>query len=342
MGRRGSDSKDPCGAQGLDAPSAAGASAGESALGLYDSKRNFGYGRRPDFAARQALRERYGGGHYATRAAHEDRFRAFLVWAKTNHGVRDLAEVTGGQVARYVAHLREAGYAPATIHNAISTINVVMRTVTGGRWQTLSPRDLAGVPRCQVRGRPPASIEREGVQAAVAALQARGLDRAAAVLALARAFGMRAREASLANLGRLAREAGRLGRVNIQEGTKGGRTAPRWVPVTPEGRAAIERALAARPAGSRNLLRPGEQWKAWRDGELRRARETLKAHGIPGFHDARAGYACARYRELTGHEPPVLGGQAPEALDRAARERIAHELGHGRCEITNAYLGGRR
>ena len=309
---------------------------------LYDSRRNFGYGRRPDFATRQALREYYGGGHYATRAAHETRFRAFLAWAKAHHGVRDLADVTDERVARYAAHLREAGYAPSTIHNAISTINVVMRIVTGGRWQAVSPRDLAGVSRSQVRYRPPVSVEWERVQAAVAALQAHSLPRGAAVLALARAFGMRGREAALADLDRLADEARRFGRVNIQEGTKGGRSAHRWVEVTPEGWAAIKLALAARPAGSRNLLRPDERWKAWRDGELKRAREVLKALGIPGFHDARAGYACARYRELTGHEPPVLGGRAPDELDRAARDRIAYELGHGRREITNAYLGSRR
>lgn len=52
----------------------------------------------------------------------------------------------------------------------------------------------------------------------------------AAIVLLARATGMRLREAILADLPRLSREANDLGRINIQDGTKGGRagaSAPR-------------------------------------------------------------------------------------------------------------------
>ena len=155
---------------------------------------------------------------------------------------------------------------------------------------------------------------------------------------------MRSEEATKADLGRLSQEASRLGKVNVLEGTKGGRSAPRWVPVTADGRVAIQAALDARPAGSRNLLAPGESYAAWRSGELRDGREILHGHGAKGFHDARAAYACQRYKELTGHEAPAVAGHrgADRGADRAARAVIARELGHGRADVCRAYVGSSR
>ena len=46
--------------------------------------------------------------------------------------------------------------------------------------------------------------------------------RVVAIVSLAQATGMRLREAILAGLPRLHREAEHLGRINIQDGTKGG------------------------------------------------------------------------------------------------------------------------
>ncbi|GAB7531575.1 hypothetical protein PS3A_39890 [Pseudomonas sp. 3A(2025)] len=59
-------------------------------------------------------------------------------------------------------------------------------------------------------------------------------DRSAAITLLARATGMRLREAILADLPRLRREAERLGSINMGDGAKGGRegaTALRWIRV---------------------------------------------------------------------------------------------------------------
>lgn len=84
---------------------------------------------------------------------------------------------------------------------------------------------------------------------------------------------------------------------------------------------------------------PDTHWKAWKDHGLRAIRDTLQQHGIERLHDLRSAYACERYQQLTGHPAPVLGGQAPRPLDRAARRQIAGELGHGRTDITNSYIG---
>src|SRR3546814_2014809 len=57
---------------------------------------------------------------------------------------------------------------------------------------------------------------------------------------------------------RLLVEARRSGVVNIQDGTKGGRRAPRWVQVTPLGLLALR--CAALAAGGRpNLLAAGDR-----------------------------------------------------------------------------------
>ncbi|MDR5900380.1 hypothetical protein QC823_15550 [Halomonas vilamensis] len=84
---------------------------------------------------------------------------------------------------------------------------------------------------------------------------------------------------------------------------------------------------------------PDKNWKSWRENGLRETRETLQKHGVDRLHDLRSAYACERYQALTGHAAPVLGGNAPRELDRTARQQIASELGHGRTDITNSYLG---
>jgi integrase len=56
-------------------------------------------------------------------------------------------------------------------------------------------------------------------------------------------------------------------------------------------------------------------------------------------HGLRHQYAADKYRDSTGSPPPVNGGGAVEPeLDIATRRNIAERLGHGRVQITNAYL----
>lgn len=76
--------------------------------------------------------------------------------------------------------------------------------------------------------------------------------------------------------------------------------------------------------------------------------QTLKA-GLRNNHGLRHNYAQWRYKALMGWDCPAKGGPKPAgmspvdvATDKAARLAISEELGHGRLEITNVYLGGRR
>ena len=73
--------------------------------------------------------------------------------------------------------------------------------------------------------------------------------------------------------------------------------------------------------------------------------ETQKA-GISKTHGLRHCYAQTRYQELTGWKAPAAGGPLHVALseqeqhkDQQARMQLTEELGHGRLDITNVYLG---
>jgi hypothetical protein len=304
--------------------------------------RNYGYGRDMGYAGSQALQEYYGGGHYSSVATHADRFGQFASWAK-DQGIRDLARNDPQQLLEsYSRHVGELKVSAAYAQNLISSAQVTMRAMTGDESIRVRPSDYTD-PRNNVRTEAPGSLDRSNVAAATESMRDAGLDRAAAVADLAREFGMRSQEATLADLGRLDREAKELGQVNITDGTKGGRDAERLVSVTESGRAALDAALAASPADSRNLLSPGESWREFRDGELRDGREHLQSAGIQGYHDARAGYGCERYAELTGQDAPCVSGQSPadRNADRDAREQIGYELGHGRSDVLVSYVGGR-
>ncbi|GGJ54106.1 hypothetical protein GCM10009085_54250 [Pseudomonas avellanae] len=123
---------------------------------------------------------------------------------------------------------------------------------------------------------------------------------------------MRLREAILADLPRLSREANDLGRINIQNGTKGGRagaSAPRWIALDEHIRGALGFARLVSPVGSRNLIAPHESYLNVLQKIIRPAREILYAHNLKGFHELWAAYACERYEQITQHPAPINGGK---------------------------------
>ena len=173
------------------------------------------------------------------------------------------------------------------------------------------------------------------------------MPRAAAITQLARATGMRLREAILADLPRLKREAKQYGKINIQDGTKGGRSgasAPRWITVNDHIRGALAFAHHVSPDGSHNLIAQNESYLDFQERIVRPARDILHGHNLKGFHDLRAAYACERYEQITHHPAPINGGsccQFDQHLDQKARGQISYELGHSRINVVSAYIGGR-
>lgn len=304
--------------------------------------RNFGVGQRDSMRAAAAIlteaRER-GGLSYSSVATLLDRYEKFNDFAKSE-GVNRLDHVTRELVQQYAANLRESSYSPAYQQNLLSAVNSVLsrgHERESGRWETVSSRAENLPSRDNVRTEQTSS--REQLQAAIPAMP----ERAAAVAALARDLGLRSKEASLLNAQAALREAEQRGVITINDGTKGGLT--REVPIShPEQQIQTLERAAAIQGGERSVMPADKNWAQFRAADLNAGREALKEQGIPGYHDLRAAYAADRYQELTGHPAPCnQDGQrtADRQSDLTAREQVAQELGHGRVDVTVAYLGGR-
>ncbi|WP_145129367.1 integrase domain-containing protein [Pseudomonas sp. URMO17WK12:I11] len=317
--------------------------------------RNFGYGRQLSYAGPQALRDMFGGGHYGTVKARCDRWQAFMKCCRSKHrpSINDARQIDRKVLADYAAYLRDVvrrgDLAISTAQNRLSSVNRTMAALRGDQYVKLpSPSKALGMQRTGVRHAVPQGQDREQVEQIVDVLCRHHQLRAAAIVLLARATGMRLREAILADLPRLSREADGLGRLNIQDGTKGGRagaSALRWIAVDDHVHEALAFARQVSPSGSRNLIAPQESYLILLQKIIRPAREILQAHNLKGFHELRAAYACERYEQITQHPAPINGGQCPRVdrhLDREARSQISYELGHGRVDVVAAYVGGRR
>ncbi|WP_103308924.1 MULTISPECIES: integrase domain-containing protein [unclassified Pseudomonas] len=315
--------------------------------------RNFGYGRQLSYAGPQALKDMFGCGHYGTVKAHCDRWLAFVKWCRSEQGsgINDARQIDRKVLADYAAYLRgvvrRGDLAVSTAQNRLSSVNRTMAALRGDQSVKLpSPSKVLGMQRTGVRHSVPQGQDREQVKQIVDVLCSHHQLRVAAIVLLARATGMRLREAILADLPRLSRESEDLGRINIQDGTKGGRTgasAPRWIAVDDHIRGALGFARQVSPAGSRNLIAPHESYLDVLQEVIRPARAILHAHNLRGFHELRAAFACERYEQITRHRAPINGGQCCKLnrhLDREARRQISYELGHGRIDVVAAYIGG--
>ena len=316
--------------------------------------RNFGYGRQLSYAGPQALKDMFGGGHYGTVKAHCDRWQAFVKWCRSEQGpgINDARQIDRKVLVDYAAYLRDVvrrgDLAVSTAQNRLSSVNRTMAALRGDQCVKLpSPSNALGMLRTGVRQSVLQGQDREHVKQIVDALCSQHHLRAAAIVLLARATGMRLREAILADLPRLSREANDLGRINIQDGTKGGRagaSAPRWIAVDEHVQSALGFAQRVSPGTSRNLIASHESYLNVLQEIIRPARDILHAHNLKGFHELRAAYACERYEHITQYPAPINGGQCCQVdrnLDREARRQISYELGHGRIDVVAAYIGGR-
>lgn len=176
--------------------------------------RNFGYGRQMSYAGPQALKDMFGGGHYGTVKAHCDRWLAFVKWCRSEEGpgINDARQIDREMLADYAAYLRDlvkrGEIAVSTAQNRLSSVNRTMAALRGDQYVKLpSPSKALGMQRTGVRHSVPQGQDREQVEQIVDALCSHHQLRTAAIVLLARATGMRLREAILADLPRLTREA---------------------------------------------------------------------------------------------------------------------------------------
>ena len=281
--------------------------------------------------------QREGAISFSTVATVLERFEHFKRFAK-EHGVARFERVSSALVRSYAEHLKQRSLSPAYSANMLSAVNSVMSRAhihNGTSWIPVTGREV-NLQRRQ-RTRTSETVTREQSSHAIAQLS----PRTAVIASLARELGLRSKEASLINAKKALAEATDKSFVAIEAGTKGGRY--REVPITNQLQIdALKK--AAQIQGQHHSLVPQEKsWVVFREGELRDGRELLKKHGVAGYHELRAAYAAERYHELTGEIAPVNGGKITDKeVDLDSRLQISNELGHGRAEVLNAYVGGKK
>lgn len=122
---------------------------------------------------------------------------------------------------------------------------------------------------------------------------------------------------------------------------KGGRY--REIPVThPKQRALLDEVKAL--VGDGSLIGDGQNYRQ----AVKAYENQLMKAGLRNAHGFRHAYAQWRYRQLTGWACPAAGGRSCDRMspeeqrqDHRARLQVSHELGHGRIDVTDTYLGRR-
>lgn len=137
-----------------------------------------------------------------------------MKWCRSEQGpgINDARQIDRKVLTDYAAYLRAivrcGDLAVSTAQNRLSSVNGTMAALRGDQCVKLPrPRNALGIQRTGVRHSVLQGQDSEPVRQVVDALCSQHQLRAAANILLARATGMRLREAILADLLRLSREA---------------------------------------------------------------------------------------------------------------------------------------
>lgn len=279
-----------------------------------------------------------------------ERWGQFCSWAK-EEGIKKMEQVERADLIRYgtelASRVERGEMAASTAQNYVSACNRVMEIARGDKEVWVSPTKDCSIPERSGIAAENKAMLLENHQGAKEVVS----ERVGALMDVQRELGLRFEESAKLDARSALAEAQERGAVTIEDGTKGGRD--REVPITSEHQIeALER--AAEIQGNDRSMIPSEQSYA----EFQREAYVEAGEAGIRFHGERHEYAQSRYEELVGALCPVeagikhgqahyeylaeqLGVPVDDAreIDREAREQIAEELGHGREEVTNAYLG---
>ena len=310
-------------------------------MGNVGGNRNYGYGKQLAWAGKNALADRYGQGHFSTRATHEERWNQFAHYMKAQ-GINDVRKITPTVLNGHNQFLKDlvskGGMSVAYAQNRLSTVNVILETMRKDTVLTIKPAQIIGQ-RSHVRSTIPATVRPDVLKTITVK---HGQNRTILIAQLTRDLGLRFKEASLLDTRKALRQARQHGRINITQGTKGGRGkgSDRWIPVSNQCLQTLKSATLIQ-GKEQNLIPSESNYKQWRVHRYNQWRAMTNQTTINGFHDMRAAYACERYQAITGYPAPVITGkrQADKALDQKARTLLAQELGHNRIDVVAAYIG---
>lgn len=305
-------------------------------------QRNFGQKQRcPMKAASRLLNQSCdrGGLSYSSVSTLLNRLEKFIGFSKA-HGVNRLDMVSRDLVISYALFLKESDYSPAYKQNLLSAVNKVMRegyAIYGMQWKTVKASEQRLPRRSNVRTRE--TTLKDQLFAAQLGMSAH----ASLIAGLARELGLRTKEAALINAKSAYKEAIENHYVTISEGTKGGRK--RIVEIRHTSQIDVLHRASILQGDSASMIPEGITWRDFRNSILYEGREALKKAGIKDYHTLRASFAADLYEEITNTPAPCNAGgkrTAERDVDEAARQEVSRQLGHGRVDVTVAYLGGRR
>ncbi|WP_313292026.1 phage integrase N-terminal domain-containing protein [Rhizobium rhizoryzae] len=280
----------------------------------------------------KTLCTRSGEGSFGTRALRQ---RGLLAMADDlkhmGYRLPGAQSLKGKHVTALVAHWKTGGLSDQTIRNRLTWL----------RWWAYQVNKPGLLPKTNdtfglaERGRYSGNKAKRLEQAALERVPDARIQLA---LKLEAAFGMRREEAlkfrpAIADKGdRIALKA---------SWCKGGRY--REIPITHDKQRSLLDEVRT-VVGDGSLIGTGRNYHQ----ALKSYENQLIKAGISNAHGYRHAYAQWRYKQLTGWSCPAAGGptvdtlsQAEAARDRAARLEISHELGHGRLDVTDTYLGRR-
>ncbi|MBY7813864.1 integrase domain-containing protein [Vibrio fluvialis] len=311
--------------------------------------RNFGLQSRDmSKAGLNALKE--GMKSFQSIATIYERWRVFSTWIKSEQGIKDMRDIKKAHLVAYAAHLNDryerGEIAPSTTQNYLSAVNRVMEIARGDRQVRVDPVAEGGLPKRSGIASDDRSVSEVAHSVAVGVAS----ERLGALLELQRNFGLRFEESAKLDAVKALREAEKNGSVSVKDGTKGGRA--RTVPITNAAQvSALQRATSVQDG--RSMIPVDQSYREFRQEAYR----EIGRHPV-NFHGERHHYAQTRYRELLGAECPVKAGtkhghahheylarelgisvEQARTLDKEIRTEVARELGHGRIDVTNSYLG---
>lgn len=310
-------------------------------------KPNFGWGRQLKYAARKALTAHYGEGKYGSVNKNFKNFCIFIVFLK-NSDITNANHITLEmfiQFSAYIFDKKEDGrYTPKVAQNIISSVNMTMTAFRYDKKIWLSPVKTVGH-RIDRRQTPPAALDTESVKKALWLLTERGHNLDVLLINFILLTGVRLKEACLQNYRNRLKEALTTGEIDITEGTKGGRGkyVKRLIAATPEI-ILVMKELVKYQGDHKSVIPVGTKSINFMNRFYSRWYRAAHQFGLKGFHDLRAAHACFLYASMTGYLAPIIDSEnrAPKELDLEARQAITNILGHGRTDITNAYIGGQR
>lgn len=166
-------------------------------------------------------------------------------WCRSEQApnINEARHIDRKSLAEYAAYLRDVVRRGDLPVNTLYRVNRTKAALHGDQYVRLpSPSKALGMQRTEVRHSVTQGQDREQIKQIVDTLCRHHQFRAAAIVLLEQATGMRLRETILADLKRLSREANNLGKINIQDGTKGGcagASGARWISVDDQIRDAL-------------------------------------------------------------------------------------------------------